>query len=106
MHINMTVWDIANELKADEYAGWSYAGANALATYLDELDEDLDTSTEFDRVAIRCAYTEFADLSEWLQAYYAEDSDEAKMSDDEARELIIENGILIEFDGGIIVEVY
>jgi hypothetical protein len=103
MHINMSVLNIANELKADEYAGWTYAGALALAAYLDELDDDLGTSSEFDRVAIRCAYTEFADLSEWLGMYYGEGSDEAKLTDDEARDLINDNATFIEFDGGIIV---
>ena len=60
MKTTLNTNEIANLLRADLQAGWSYEGANSLAEYLDaNLDEDL----EFDRVAIRCSYSEYATAS-------------------------------------------
>ena len=78
---------------------------------------------EFDRVAIRCDFSEYSCLIGWACEYFGSDrasfdelgnSDAAvptdDMSDDELidyetaiRDYINEHGQLIEFDGGIIV---
>jgi hypothetical protein len=60
MKITLNQSDIADRLKADKYAGWSYKGANVLAEWL---DENLDLDEEFDAVAIRCDYTEYESAS-------------------------------------------
>mgnify|MGYP003656505515 CR=1 FL=1 len=96
--------DIANELKSDEYAGWSYAGALALAAYLDELDDDLGTSSEFDRVAIRCEFSEYASLADWATTYDHENLSD--WTEAEIRQMVEDNATLIEFDGGIIVSAF
>jgi len=112
--------EIADRLFRDENAGFTYAGARALAEYLDT-DENEDA--EFDRVAIRCDYLEYESLQKWGEDYsggwnklcekFGEDyfgplDDEtpeeyAERFDDAIREYINKRGILIEFEGGIIV---
>ena len=46
------------------YNGFIYDGANALFSYLEELEESSDTVIEFDPIAIRCNYVEYKDLAE------------------------------------------
>lgn len=106
----LSTYEIADELKNDEYGGWSHCGAMAMAEYLEEI-EDEDSPMEFDRVAIRCDFTEYEDLQEWAKDYFTDwikDLDiEPELEEDEIeekiREYINDHGILIEFDGGIIV---
>ena len=54
----------------DEYANWSYEGAEALINYLEELSEDIGENVEFDGVALRCEYSEYASLED-LKADYS-----------------------------------
>jgi hypothetical protein len=122
MKKTLTTYDIANELHSDKSAGWSWAGALALAEYLEELDREIEQEMEFDAVAIRCDFSEYKNLQEWAKDYFCgEDNakrelcdeympDENELSDndeeipdDKIKEYINDNGILIEFDGGIIV---
>ena len=103
----MTTTDIADCLHADEYGGWSYAGAYALAEWLEEMEEDTGKEMEFDRVAIRCDFSEYDSLQDWASEYFNEIPDEIGESclelDDAIREYIWDHGDLIEFNGGIIV---
>ena len=102
--------EAASLLMADENAAWSMAGAFALVEYLEQIEEDCGTEIEFDRVAIRCEYSEYTDLIDWACFYYGADAwreslgvDE-DVDEDEAISIYIhEHGQLIEFDGGIIV---
>lgn len=114
MKQTMTTSDIADALRRDENANWSPAGARALAEYLEQRDEDNGTETEFDRVEIRCDWSEYEGLRQWAEEYFGSISAwEAKLGiepdtepdevDDEIRDYITERGVLIEFDGGIIV---
>ena len=93
---------------ADENAAWSMAGAFALVEYLERHEEDYGTQVEFDRVAIRCEYSEHESLQEWARFYFTDEQrfDILDGSDDHAetiREYILDYAQLIEFDGGIIV---
>ena len=47
-----------DDLRSDEFANWTYSGASALYDYLQDLSDDTGQDIEFDRVAIRCDYTE------------------------------------------------
>jgi hypothetical protein len=100
----------ASLLMADENAEWSMAGAFALVEYLEQIEEDCDTEIEFDRVAIRCEYSEYTDLIDWACSYYGADAwreslgVDSDVDEEEAISIYIhEHGQLIEFDGGIIV---
>jgi len=58
-----------NEILGDEYNSISYEGAKALFQYLEELEEDCGTEIEFDRVAIRCDFSEYDNLEEVTSEY-------------------------------------
>jgi hypothetical protein len=114
MKQTLTVSDIAEQLRRDENANWSPAGARAMAEYLEEFESETGAEMEFDRVAIRCDFAEYKSLRDWADDYCG-GSDKAKTSidwDDDAdeesieteiRDYINERGTLIEFNGGIIV---
>jgi len=73
--MTMTVSDIRNELMADEYAGWSYEGDGAIAAYLEDLSDDLGEDIQFERVAIRCEYSEYKTIEDYNSAYDEDNED-------------------------------
>lgn len=103
MKITLTTQEIARKLVETESFTW--AGAMALAEYLENLEEDTGEEMELDPIAIRCDFSEYESLEDWHNEYFAvqrpgvDDENEDK----EDREYIQDHGILIEFDGGIIV---
>jgi len=121
MKETLTTGEVANRLWQDDNANWSYAGARALAEYLEDIEGDTGEEMEFDRVAIRCDFAEWESLQAWAVDYFggekeakeefgeehmptAEDLENAgEIPDDKIREYIQERGTLLEFDGGIIV---
>lgn len=56
-------------LLADECALWSPAGARLIMEHLDALSEDTGDPITFDRVAIRCEWSEYATIKEAADAY-------------------------------------
>ena len=117
MKRTLTTYDIAHELLQDDYAAWTRSGAQALAEYLEEMEEDSGEEIELDVVAIRCDFSEFASLQDWIAEYYGRPLDEALKcagvdmdgdedeyeTDDLIRSHIQDHGEIIEFSGGIIV---
>ena len=109
----MTTFEIAHELLQDDNANWSLNGAYALAEQLQMLEEDSGEEMEFDRVALRCEYSEYGSLEDFRKEYFAdaeqcrdaigadEDTDEDEL-DELTRKYIEDFADLIEFDGGII----
>lgn len=117
MKQTLNTYQIADLLKQDEYANWSYAGALALAEYLEELEEDTGEEIELDVIVIRCDFSEYESFQSFLTDYYGQpisialklagidfdnDEDEDEI-DDMIRDFILDHGQLIEFEGGIIV---
>jgi hypothetical protein len=118
MKTTLTAYDIAHALKSDENAAWSWNGARALAEYLEEYEEGTGEELELDVVAIRCDFSEYESLQDWLKEYQGEDclavaleragidlngDEEDEEIDDLIRSFIQDHGTLIEFDGGVIV---
>ena len=95
----LTISQAADLLISDQYANWSRAGATALVEDLEELEESVGESIEFDAVGIRCEYTEYADWEEVRENY-----DECPEDEDDALEWAQDNTVVIEFDGGIILQ--
>ena len=102
-------------LLQDEFAKWSYNGATALVEHLEDREEELDVEINFNCIDLRCEYSEYESVQDWLTSYYGSplndalksagiehDEDEYKMYLSIA-EYIHERGTLIEFEGGIIV---
>lgn len=56
-------------LLADECALWSPAGARLIMEHLDALSDDTGDPITFDRVAIRCEWSEYATIKEAAEAY-------------------------------------
>jgi hypothetical protein len=105
MKLTLSKYAVADLLIADNNANWSYAGAHALADYLEEMEEDTGEEIEFDVVAIRCDYSEYESLAKWADKYgfnIDEDEDE-EAAEESIREYIQDRGQLVEFEGGIIV---
>ena len=117
MKQTLTTSHAADLLRSDENAAWSWNGAYALCEWLEEMEEGSETEMEFDRVAIRCDFSEYESLQEWAAGYwgsaeaarkelYNGDSDiysDSDIFDEFIREHIQDNGTLIEFEGGVIV---
>jgi hypothetical protein len=112
--------DIANSLRDDKNADWSWNGAHALAEYLEGCEESTGEEMELDIVAIRCDFSEYESLEDWAGYYFRSHVDAAselgltignggkleessEEIDEAIRDFIRDNGQLIEFDGGIIV---
>lgn len=68
MKLNLTTNQAADLLLDDEYAGWTYEGAHALVEHLEDLEDDLG-SIDFDRVGLRCDFSEYASAAEALEQY-------------------------------------
>lgn len=113
MKETLTTGEVANRLWQDDNANWSYAGARALAEYLEDIEGDTGEEMEFDRVAIRCDFAEWESLQSWAVDYFGGtgeavealglDPEDVDGREDTIREYIQDRGTLLEFDGGIIV---
>jgi flavin-dependent dehydrogenase len=117
MKMTLSTSEAADILFNDKNANWSYAGARALAEYLEEYEESTGEEMELDYVAIRCDFSEWDSLQDWAGDYFGTDRDghswkyhldineemDNEQIDDLVREYIQDRGQLIEFDGGVIV---
>ena len=116
MYQTLSTSDAVDILTADQYAGWSAAGARALVEYLEQTEEETGERIEIDRVALRCDYTEYSsaveaasDLSDWE---YRPDDWGADYDEDAAEEAALEwlrdRTVALVFDGrdasGVIVQ--
>jgi len=113
MKTTLTTTEAAHRLIDDKNANWTWDGALALVEYLEELEEDTGEEIEFCPVAIRCDYSQYADLEDWAleqwgsdnaarEALDCEDQDQ-DVIEDQIREYIRDRGTLLEFAVGIIV---
>ena len=64
----MTIDEMARDLLDDDNASWTRLGAYAIAEYLDEWSEGMNEPIEWDRVAIRCDFSEYT-LSDLLSNF-------------------------------------
>lgn len=104
MKMDLTTTQAANLLLEDDYANWSRAGAFALVEFFEAMEADCDMGIYMDRVAIRCAYSEYDSLENWACEYFGTGDEPSDLKDaDDIRDYIRERGDLIEFNGGIIV---
>jgi hypothetical protein len=99
--------EAAEELFRDENANWTRLGAYALVEYFEQLEEDCGTPIEFDRVAIRCDYSQYSSPQEAAEDHgWKPDShvaDDGQECDADALQWLQDRTSVIEFEGGIIV---
>jgi len=106
MKKTLSTCEAANILIDDEFSNWSRRGAFAIVEYLEGLEYETGHETEFDRIAIRCDFTEYESLLAMFEDTVGDASnlpDDESERDDEIRAYILDHGALIEFDGGVIV---
>lgn len=94
----------------DEYAKWSYKGAHALIEHLEQLEEDCGDEMEFDRVAIRCDWSEYESAVEALEELEPDWDKPECASERELQQSALDwlsgRTQVIEFDGGVIVQLF
>jgi hypothetical protein len=117
MKMTLTTYQIADALKNDTCARWSYNGSLALAEHLEEIEESTGEEMELDTCAIRCDFSEYESALEcavdhgWLHEADILDDDDNLRPDDEVLEenegralkWLQDRTQVIEFDGGVIV---
>lgn len=97
-----------------ENSSFSYHGAYALINYIEQLEEDTSELIEFDAVAIRCDYSEYDTAYFAAEDYGYSDTEDYGYSDTEDNDEREKNALnwlqdqtsVIEFDGGVIVEIF
>lgn len=104
MKQTLTTSEAVDLLMADDNAAWTYAGARALVEYLEQEEQDSGTETEFDRVAIRCDFSECASAIEAAEQYDYEQDPDLDEGENEAAALewLQDQTEVITFDGGVI----
>jgi hypothetical protein len=102
MKRTLNTHEIADELYRDEYANWSWAGAVALAEYLEECDNDSGEDSELDIVDIRCNFSEYSSAVDAAVEYGWDDTTEEAG----ALEWLQDRTLVICFDGGVIIRDY
>jgi len=106
MYRNLNTNQATVLLMQDEYANWTWPGAEALVEYLEELEDSTNTKIEFDSVAIRCDFSEYESVLEAVEQYdfiSPEDEDEDAI-EAAALKYLEERTTVIQFDGGVIIQ--
>jgi hypothetical protein len=106
MHQNISTDEAIKLLKEDDNADWSWSGAEALVGYLEDLEDSLDESIEFDRVAIRCEYSEYSSALEAAEHYgfIPEDDEDEDDVESSAITYLEDRTTVIKFEGGVIIQ--
>jgi hypothetical protein len=106
MHQNISTYEAIKLLKEDDNADWSWSGAEALVGYLEDLEDSLDESIAFDRVAIWCEYSEYSSALETAEHYgfIPEDDEDEDDVESSAITYLEDRTTVIKFDGGVIIQ--
>ena len=103
----LTTTEAADLLLQDSNAAWTYNGARALVEYLEDYEGN-STPIEFDRVAIRCEFSEYSSATEAAANYdfEPEPGDDEETTEAAALKYLEDNTQIIQFDGGVIIQDY
>lgn len=106
MHQNISTDEAIKLLKEDDNIDWSWSGAEALVEYLEDLEDSLNESIQFDRVAIRCEYSEYSSALEAAQDYgfIPEDDEDEDDVESSAITYLEDRTTVIKFEGGVIIQ--
>jgi len=69
MKNTLSTSEAANMLVADDNADWSYEGARRLIEYIEEIESETGVEIDFDRVALRCEFTEYSSIDDAMSQY-------------------------------------
>ena len=106
MHQNISTNEAIKLLKEDDNTDWSWSGAEALVEYLEDLEDSLGESIAFDRIAIRCEYSEYSSALEAAEHYgfIPEDDEDEGDVESSAITYLEDRTTVIKFDGGVIIQ--
>lgn len=108
MKITLNTNQIADMIRQDSPDSWSYNGAKALAGWLEKYEEETGEDLELDVCAIRCDFSEFESAQEAAENCGWEPSrdieEDGQECDAEALQWLENRTIVIEFDGGVIIQ--
>jgi len=101
----LTTYEIADRLATDPNSSFTRAGALALAKHLEEMEEESGTTMEFDRVAIRCDYTQYESALDAAEAFGFEPDEDDDDDDKEKAALkwLEDETTVLEFEGGVVI---
>lgn len=102
MKTTVTETTFIDAFKAIRPDNFSYNGLRALYEWFEQYEEDCGEEIELDVIAICCDFSEYESLKDFALSYYP--SKMAEWDDDEIQQYIEENGMMIEFEGGIIIQ--
>jgi hypothetical protein len=110
MYQTLSTSEAVDILTADQYAGWSAAGARALVEYLEQVEEEGGERIEIDPVALRCEFSEYSSAREAAEDHgwdgTTDDADE-DAEEQAALEWLRDRTVVLVFDGydasGVIV---
>jgi hypothetical protein len=106
MFITLSTSHAADLLRADTNADWTFRGAFALASYMEETEGDTGEPWAFDAVSLRCEFAEYANATECVLEQMSEleafelfwDAD-GLIEEDLAIEWLCERTTVIQIDG-------
>jgi hypothetical protein len=78
---------------------FSYDGLKALFEYIEMLDDDTGQETELDVISLCCEFSEYESALEIAEEYGNDSEDE-----DNALEWLLDNTLVIGYEGGIIIQ--
>ena len=110
MYQTLSTSEAVDILRADQYAGWSVAGARALVEYLEELEAETGERIEIDPVAVRCDYSEYSSAREAAEdhGWDGTTDDDEDAAEEAALEWLRDRTVALVFDGrdasGVIVQ--
>ena len=93
MKDTITEYTFVQDMTREGY-GFSIEGARALYEYLESYELDTEAEIEYDPVGFRCEFTEYSDLEEIKEVYDC-------IIDLESLHY---HTLVVEFDGGIIIQ--
>ena len=108
MYQTLSTSEAVDILRADQYAGWSAAGARALVDHLEQVEEETGERIEIDPVALRCEFSEHSSAVEAAaEAGWDGTTDDEDAAEEAALEWLRDRTVAIVFDGrdasGVIV---
>ena len=109
MKITLTTSEAVHRLLADEYAGWTYAGANALIEYMEELEKKDGEEMTFRKDELCGDWREYSTALEAARAYgFDVDDEDADEDKQEGAALVYlqRNTTVLKFRGGVVVQDY
>jgi hypothetical protein len=69
MKLQLSTEQAVDLLMEDDNAGWTHEGARALVLHLESEEEDDGQERDFNRVEIRCEWSEYPTLAAALEEY-------------------------------------